>query len=641
MSSSVIHTACTLDCPDTCSLAVTVNAGRIVKVDAAPENPLTDGWICAKVRRHAERVYSPERVLTPLVRTGRKGSGEFRTATWDEAMSLIGSRMRVALDGRGADSIVAFTYNSSAARVEKASLSEAFFAAISATMVDHTICAHTIGVAWESVFGEMRSADPADVVHSKLVIVWGANPTVSNSHWPPLVQRAVALGAKVVVIDPRRTPMASRADLHLAIRPGTDVVLALAIARLWSQDGHLDDEFIAAHVTGADEFLGAAEEWPLARAAAVTGLDEDAIQQLARWWAEEPASMLRIGWGPERNANGGAACRAILALPTLVGRFGVEGSGVIGSTSVSAAVPQRRWPTAALNRRARRHLPLHQVGRWLAPDADDPCEVLFVQGANPLVMCPDTNAVVAAFERDDVFTIVHEQVLTDTARYADVVLPATTSFELDDVASGYGTYAVLPVRRVIDRVGESRSNDEVGLALANALGMDWVAPPVAAAIPDAGPRLVSPPGRQFDDTSPEDGRARLVDPEQGVPRFVPLDEHAPYPLVLISPASPKMINSMFGEFQQLSPAVQLHPTDAGSRGLAAGDRVRVTSAVGSIVVPLEVHDSVRSGVAVMTKGVWLRAYEDGLGVNALAPATGDPLGNGACFNDAVVEVTRA
>jgi anaerobic selenocysteine-containing dehydrogenase len=641
IQNGTVHTACTLDCPDGCSLAVTVEDGRITKVDAAPENPLTDGWICAKVRRHAQRVYAPERVLTPLVRTGPKGSGEFRSATWDEAMGLIGTRLRTALDTKGPESVVAFTYNSSAARVETASLTEAFFAAISATVVDHTICAHTIGVAWESVFGGMRSADPNDVVHSKLIVVWGANPTVSNTHWPPLVQQAVAAGAKVVVIDPRRTAMAARADLHLAIRPGTDVVLAYAIARLWSVHGHLDHEFITAHVTGADDFLAAAQEWTLDRAASVTGLPADAIEQLARWWAEEPASMLRIGWGPERNANGGASCRAILALPTLVGRFGVPGSGVLGSTSASATLPQRRWPTAALNRRARRHVPLHQVGQWLAPGAGDPCEVLFVQGANPVVMCPDTAAVLHAFGRDDVFTVVHEQVLTDTTRYADVVLPATTSFELDDVASSYGTYAVLPVRQVIERVGESRSNDEVGLALANALGMDWVAAPKADAIPDAGPRLAEVPSRQFHDTSPKDGSARLVDPEQGVPRYVPLATDGTHPLTLISPASPKMINSMFGEFQQVSPAIQLSPADAASRGLAAGQMVRVHSPVGEIVVPLEVSADLRDGVAHMTKGVWLRAYDGGLGANALTPATGDPLGNGACFNDALVEVTPA
>ena len=283
----VVHTACTLDCPDACSLAVTITDGpggqRITDIDASPVNPFTDGWICAKVKRHAERVYAPERVLTPMIRTGEKGAGEFRSATWDEALPLIAGRMRDAIERRGADAVVAFTYNSSAAVVERASFTEAFFAAIGATIAEHTICAHTMGLAWESVYGEMNSADPRDVVHSKLVVIWGANPTVSNTHFPPLVQQAAKAGAKVVVIDPRRTAMAKRADLHLALLPGTDTALALAIANLWSAAGRLDREFIAAHADGADEFLAAAAEWPVDRAAAVTGLDAADIVTLADW----------------------------------------------------------------------------------------------------------------------------------------------------------------------------------------------------------------------------------------------------------------------------------------------------------------------------------------------------------------------
>lgn len=640
----VLHTTCTLDCPDTCSLAVTVELGgdgtrRLVDIDAAPGNPLTDGWICAKVKQHMRRVYAPERVRTPLIRTGAKGAGAFREATWDEAVALIAGRMRTALDTAGPDAVVAFTYNSSAGTVERNSMSEAFFAAIGATVVEHTICAHTAGASWDSVYGDLPSADPLDVVHADLVVVWGANPTVSNTHFPPQVRRAVQRGAKVVVIDPRRTAMAARADLHLAVRPGTDVVLAHAIANHWQQTGRLATDLVAARAEGADAFLAESADWPLERAAEVTGLDVDDIRTLADWWADTHRTMLRIGWGPERNANGGAACRAILALPVLVGTFGDRGNGVIGSTGTDQIRARRRWPV--FDRLERRTLPLHQVGRWMAPGSDDPVQVLFVQGANPVVMCPDTQAVVAAFARDDVFTVVHEQVLTDTTRYADVVLPATTAFEIADVAGSYGSYTVQPVRPVIDRVGESRSNDEVGLALARALGFDWdpPAPDADVVTPDPGPRTVAPAGLQFVDVFPFGGRARLVDPDHGVPRFVPVERSRQ--LTLISPASSKLVNSMFGEFQSPSPAVLLHPDDAAARGLVAGQQVRVTSDVGSIVVPLEVHDGTRPGVAVMSKGVWLRHHDGGLGVNALTPATGDALVNGACFNDTFVDVTAA
>lgn len=640
----VVHTACTLDCPDACSLAVTITGvgdeERITDIDAAPENPLTDGWICAKVKRHAERVYAPERVLTPMVRTGEKGAGEFRAATWTEALDLVAQRMRQAIDAKGPDAVVAFTYNSSAAVLERNSLTEAFFAAIGATVAEHTICAHTMGVSWDSVFPAMASADPTTVVHSRLVVIWGANPTVSNTHFPPLVQQAVKAGAKVVVIDPRRTAMAKRAHLHLAVRPGTDAVLAHAIANLWAQRGYLAADFVAAHADGADEFMAAAAEWTLERAAAETGLAAADIELLAEWWGTTRPAMLRIGWGQERNANGGAACRAILALPVLGGHFGVPGSGVIGSTSAGAAKPRARWPKDAFDGPQRRVLPMHQVSQWMAPGSSDPCEVLFVQGANPLVMCPDQHAVVAAFSRPDVFTVVHEQVLTDTTRYADVVLPATTSFEIDDVTSSYGSLMVMPVRSVIPRVGESRSNDETGLALAQAYGFPWEPVAMAVAVADPGPRESQAPSQQFVDTFPEGGRAQLVDATHGAPRYVPLP-HAVDALTLISPATSKLVNSMFGEFQSPSPAVLLHPADAAQRGLVAGQQVVVASPLAAITVPLAVGADTRPGVAVMSKGVWLRNHGDGWGVNALTPATGDALANGACFNDTFVTVTPA
>jgi len=637
---AVIHTACTLDCPDACSLAVTVTNGRITDVDASPVNPFTDGWICAKVKRHAQRVYAPERVMTPLVRTGPKGSGQFRQATWAEAAALIAARMHRAIDRKGADAVVAFTYNSSAALVERASFSEAFFAAIGATIIDHTICAETMGAAWQSVYGEMASADPRDVVHSKLVVIWGANPTVSNTHFPPLVQQAVAAGAKVVVIDPRRTAMAKRADLHLAIRPGTDSVLAFAIANHWAGNGHLDRGFFDAHSSGADEFLAAAAEWTTENAAAITGLAAADIVTLAHWWGTTRPTMLRIGWGQERNANGGASCRSILSLPVVGGHFGQPGSGVIGSTSAAATKPRKRWPADAFNDMPRRSLPLHQVGQWMAPGTSDPCEVLFVQGANPLVMCPDQQAVVAAFSRADVFTVVHEQVLTDTTRYADVVLPATTSFEISDVTSSYGSLMVMPVTPVIAPVGESRSNDDTGLALARAFGFDWTAAPMSDAVADAGPREAVVASLQFVDTFPAGGRAQLVDPVQGVPRHVALPV-ADGSLTLISPASSKLVNSMFGEFQSPSPAILLHPIDAAARGVVAGQIVRVWNRIGSLTVPVEVNTDTRPGVAVMSKGVWLRNHSDGCGVNTLTPATGDALINGACFNDTVVQIAPA
>jgi anaerobic selenocysteine-containing dehydrogenase len=632
----VRHSICTLDCPDACSLAVTVRGGRIVKVDASGASEFTDGWICSKVKRSAERVYAPNRVMSPLVRTGAKGTGDFRRATWDEAIELIAQRMNGVIDEqRNADAIVAFTYNSSAASIERASMTEAFFAAIGATVADHTICAEINGVAWASVYGSMGSADPREVVRAKLVVIWGANPTVSNTHFPPLVNQARKHGAKVVVIDPRRTAMAKRADLHLAINPGTDVALAMAVAGYWARHGYVDREFVTAHAEGGDEFLTAASTWSIESAAELCGLEQADVRTLAEWWGTTKPSMLRLGWGLERNFNGGAGIRAVLALPVLGGHFGDAGSGVIGSVSTGAIRPRDRWPS--FEPRPRRHLGLHQIGQWLAPGSGDPCRVLFVQGSNPMVMCPDQNAVSVALSREDVFTVVHEQVLTDTALYADVVLPATTSFEISDVGSSYGSYFVHPVAPVIAPVGESRSNDQVGLALADAFGLGWSDPGVAAAAVDPGPRVVDVPARQFTDTAPHGGKARLVDPVHGPPAYVPMSR-AEGTLTLISPATSKLINSIFGEFQSPAPAILLHPDDAAARGLAAGQSVRVWNDRGELFAQLAVGTETRPGVAVMSKGVWLRHHRDGHGVNVLTPAIGDPTCNGACFNDTFIHV---
>jgi anaerobic selenocysteine-containing dehydrogenase len=632
-----VSTACTLDCPDTCGLTITVTDGVITDIDASPGNALTQDWICAKVKKHAKRVYAPERVLTPLVRTGPKGAGEFREATWAEAVSLIGERMQGAIARRGPESVVAFTYNSSAGAAESDGLTEAFFAAIGATAVDHTICAATASASWTSVFAGMLSTDPLDIVHANLIVIWGANPTVSNTHLPPLVQQAVARGAKVVVIDPRRTAMATRADLHLAVRPGTDVVLALAVANYWVQHDLIDRDFLAANADGVDEFLAEAAAWSIEAAADVCGLDIGDITSFAEMYGRTKCAVLRIGWGQERNANGGAACRAILSLPVLGNHFGVLGGGVLGSTSRASSVdPRALWPP--IESTERRHVAMHQLGAWLAPDAGDACEVLFIQGSNPVVMCPDTAAVQRALVRNDVFTVVHEQVLTDTAAYADVVLPATTAFEIDDLAVSYGSYTVQRVRPVIARVGESRSNDEVGVALAQAFGWDWSnRRSVVAGVADL--QVTAAGVVQFVTTRPAGGRAHLSDTRLGAPRYVPVV--ASYPLRLISPASSKLINSMFGEFQSPEPTVTLHPEDASARGLVAGQAVRIVNEHGAIQVQLAVSDETRPGVATIAKGIWLRNFTDGRGVNHLTPATGDSLVNGACFNDASVDVVTA
>ncbi|HNG23505.1 MAG TPA: molybdopterin-dependent oxidoreductase [Microthrixaceae bacterium] len=654
MTRTVI-TACPLDCPDACTLAVDVageatgGGERIVRIDAAPatdSNPMTDGWICAKVRRSTRRVHSPERILTPLRRTGPKGSGAFEPISWDDALELVATEIRSAITEHGPAAVVPFLYNSSAPTFSDR-LMVRLFAELGTSEVAHTICAYTAAIAWHSTFPNMASADPLDVAHSDLVVIWGANPSTSNTHLTPLLTEARGRGAAVVGIDPRRTPTAARADRHLAVRPGTDDVLALATAAELDRLGLVDRSFCDANAEGAEELLAAARAWTPSTAAEVCGVDASAITELAELVGTRRPGLLRLGWGMERNRNGGSGIRAALGLWVLAGQFGRPGSGVVTSTS-SAAEDDTLDDLPDAPPRART-LNMNRIGHDLA-HADPPVAVLIVQGANPAVSAPDQQAVLAGLSREDLFTVVHDQVMTDTATFADVVLPATTYFEQgDDVAVGYTSYAASPLRRVIAPVGESRTNGEVAAGLAAALGVDGyhpeqVPPPPLPerAVPTRpqgtvqfGP--VGEPGT----TRPDGGRARLAlgagsDP---VPTHRPVD--SPFPLTLITPASSRQINSMFGEYDPPPAQISVSPEDASARGVLDGADVRVFNDLATLVLPARIDPSVRPGVVSIPKGLWRRHLPGGLTANALTPAEVEHTIGGAVFHDARVDIAPA
>ncbi|MCB1017223.1 MAG: molybdopterin-dependent oxidoreductase, partial [Acidimicrobiales bacterium] len=433
--------------------------------------------------------------------------------------------------------------------------------------------------------------------HSDLIVVWGANPTVSNSHFGTLVEQRRRAGTRLVVIDPRRTPLAGKADRHLGVRPGTDVVLALAVAAELERLGGVDRGFVAAHVEGADEYLAACRAWPVDRAAAVCGVAAADLTGLAADLVAAERPLLRVGWGMERNRNGGSAHRAALSLWALAGAFSRAGTGVVGSTSpkepatggIRAAVLGDAPPAAG-----RRVVNMNRLGAALAGEGG-PVRVLLVQGSNPAATCPGQAAVHAGLAREDLFTVVHDQVLTDTARFADVVLPATTHFEADDLVAGYGSYVVQDAPAVIPRVGESRTNNEVAHGLAVRLGLDGAAfDPAPARLREALLAGLSPPLRlqregfvQFRDVWPAhaDGgepRARLVATDADVragadrlPVFRENDQDGG-PLTLLTPATNRTVTSMFAEYDPPDPAVRLHPDDAAARGLADGDPVVVS-----------------------------------------------------------------
>jgi anaerobic selenocysteine-containing dehydrogenase len=659
-----VITACPLDCPDACSLEVIVSDGRITRIDAAPvtdqTNPLTDGWICKKVKHHARRVYSAERIMTPLIRVGAKGTGEFRPASWEEAIGVFATQIQHAIATDGPHSILPYLYNSSAGKLEHKFLTPHLFERLGCPEIVHTICAGTMAAAWKQVFGDMLSADPLDVVHSRLVVVWGANPGISGTHFMQLLTAARKLGAQLVVIDPRRTTTAARAHLHLAIRPGTDVVLAYALARWLAHNNGVDTEFVQHHATGVEEFLSASNEWTIERASEVCGIEGDDIVRLGELICALRPAMLRVGWGMERNHNGGSAHIAAHAVWVLAGQFGVRGSGVIGSTSSALqAQTQVPWPDG-VDRPQRRKMNMNHVGRVLRNETGAwhvPAKVLIVQGANPAVTAVDQCGMLEGLSREEIFTVVHDQVMTDTALYADVVLPATTHFEVDDLVGSYGSFTVQRNVAVIAPIGESKSNNEFASSLARALDLpgdefDASAERITALIDqgliyqdaESSATLRGPDSTvQFRDIWPShpEKRARLFasQSELPLPKFADRASSS-YPLVLLSSATANTVNSMFGDTDPPAAILKMHPEDANSRGVMTGDVVRMYNARSSINIEVAVDATMRSGVCYLPKGLWGRSISGGLTANSFVTDDLSDLAGGACFNDARVEVKK-
>jgi anaerobic selenocysteine-containing dehydrogenase len=657
---STVDTACPLDCPDCCSLAVTVERGRITKIDGSRRAASTDGYICGKVRRFDRRVYGEDRVLFPLVRKGAKGRSDFARVTWDEALDLIVARMREARDRSGAESILPFHYGGSNGVLTNDLEDARFFRRFGASRLARTVCAAPTGAAATAMYGKMAGVAYPDYEEARLIIVWGCNPSATGIHLVSHIKRAQKQGARLVVIDPRRTPLARHADLHLPVRPGADLPIALALIRDLFSTGRADSAFLAAHALGADELRAAAEPWTLARAAAEAGVDLQALQTLADWYGTIHPAVIRCGWGQERNRNGGGATMAILALPAVAGKFGRRGGGYSMSNSAAWGITAERL--IDVPQTSARVVNMNHLGRVLTdPAMTPPVHVLFVYNCNPLATMPDQNRVRAGLARDDLFTVVHEQSMTDTTAFADVVLPATTFLEHYDVAKGYGAYHLHLVQPVIAPVGEARSNQDLfrelgvrlGQAEADELGEPGALMDAASRMPEAiaGPLMNEgrPPapgdGRpiQFVDVMPKtaDGKVHLF---PAIAESRPLYHYAgdpatdDYPLALISPASEHTISSTLAELRPGIAKVKIHPADALARVIADGDSVRIFNALGEVHCEATVTPEVREGTLALPKGLWARSTFNGATATALVPDALTDLAGGACFNDARVQI---
>jgi anaerobic selenocysteine-containing dehydrogenase len=661
---TTVTTACPLDCPDACTLDVTVRGGRVTKIDGSTANHITNGYICAKVRRFHERVYGDDRLLYPAVRRGAKGAGLFKRVTWDDALELVAEKFMAARDGGGAETILPLCYGGSNGFLTQDYADAILFRRFGTSRLLRTVCAAPTGAANLGLYGKMASVSYEDYPGTKMIIVWGVNPSVSGIHIMPFLKEARDNGAFIVVIDPRATTLARQADLHLAVRPGTDLPVALSIHRYLFEEGHAAQDFLDEHTHGAAELREKARPWTFERAAEVSGISADQLRQLAERYAKTSPALVKCGWGLERNRNGGSAAAAVLALPAVAGKFGVRGGGYTMSNSASWDI-ERTWlgdqepPTRAVN--------MNKVGRILTEPEGAPVNVLFVYNCNPVAILPDQRRVIRGFEREDLFTVVFDQVMTDSAMYADVVLPATTFLEHYDFARGYGPITLQLGKPVIDAVGESRPNTDVFMDLARRLDLTLDGDPadeleamlsVLGDLPQqVGDDLrerwtASPPhgGRpiQFVDVFPKTSDRKIdlfpqaLDKQapKGLYGYQPDPATSEYPLALISPASERTISSTLGELSRPEVRLEMNTADADARGIEDGDAIRVWNALGEMRITARVSELVKRGIVTMPKGVWRRSTKNGFTSNALTPDSLADLGGGACFNDARVQVEK-
>jgi len=659
----VVETACPLDCPDSCSLKVSLEDGRVAAIDGGDRNPTTNHYICGKVRRFGERVYGVDRIPQPGFRSGPRGSGAFTWVSWDDALARVAEVMQDAKARFGAESVLPYFYGGSNGLLTQDTTDARLFRRFGASRLARTLCASATGAANEGLYGKMPGVSYQDYVHAKLIVVWGANPSASGIHLVPYIREAQKRGATLVVVDPRSTPLARLADLHLAVRPGTDLAVALAVHRHLFESGRADEAFLQAHTTGADQLRTRASAWTVARAAAEAGVPEADLQRFAEMYASASPALIRCGWGLERNRNGGGAVAAVLALPAVGGKFGVRGGGFTMSNSSSWSIT-KTWIDEP--EPATRLVNMNHLGRMLL-DADPPVKVLFVYNCNPLATVPHQNLVRRGLERDDLVTIVFDQVMTDTARYADIVLPATTFLEQYDFARAYGPISLQMTQPVIDAVEGARPNVDVFAEIEARLGLARDGEPrdevemmlrVLGELPHGAGQAIQD-GRvpapdfgltpvQFVDVFPRtpDRKVHLY-PEA-------LDQQAPaglygfqadpgtaeFPLALISPSNEKAISSSLYELVTQPAALVIHPEDARPRGLAEGDAVRIFNDLGEVHCVASIAPTVRLGTVSLPKGLWSRHTANGSTANALAPDTLTDLGAGACFNDARVQVVK-
>jgi molybdopterin guanine dinucleotide-containing S/N-oxide reductase-like protein len=699
----VVHAACSHDCPDACGVLITIEDGRATRIQGDPAHPVTRGFLCAKVAKYLDRVYSPDRVLYPMRRTGTKGPSavgqkarNWRRISWDEALDTIAEKFKGIITEFGSEAILPFSYGGSCAVLNGASMDRRFFHRLGASQLERNICSAAGEAAMLSVTGVKLGTEPEQFRHSRYIIAWAANIHGNNVHLWPFIEEARRNGAKLVVIDPYRTRTAACADWFLPINPGTDAALALAMMHVIIGENLYDKDYVDRHTIGFDQLREKVKEYTPEKVALWTGISAADIQKLARDYASVRPAVIRLNYGVQRGEGGGMATRAIAMLPCVTGSWKEIGGGLQLSTSGayglnSEALYRPDLMQFALGRAAR-SIEMVGLGRALNTLDNPPIKGLYVYNSNPAAVCPNHNEVVRGLKRPDLFTVAHEQFFTDTTDYADMVLPATTFFEHTDLQTAYGHYYMQLSQQAIEPLGECRSNVETFRSLAARMGFsdecfqESVEQMMETALSSANPWLEGIDRKRlqeeghvrlnFEAGSAREGgasrrpflpfangnfrtasgkaelysetlKAQGLDP---VASFVPAAEsrHAKsktFPLELLARKADNFLNSSFSNLSAIQKMeelglLEMNMADARPRGIADGDRVRVHNHRGEMFLVARVDGNVQPGV-VGARLFWAKLAEGQKNVNVLTSEKLADLGNSATFYSVLVEVERS
>lgn len=662
---------CPYDCPDCCGLLITVEDGKAVCVAGDPEHAFTRGTLCPKMAHYERTVHSPKRIMTPLRRIGQKGEGRFSPIGWDEAIEEIAERWQSIIRDYGAEAILPYSYAGTMGTIGY-SAGHALFYALGATSLDRTICAPAKSRGYRDVMGATLPTAPQEAQHSDMIVLWSISMLATDIHFRHDIEMARKRGATVYCIDTYRTKTADYADAFLCPRPGTDGALALAILHVLVRDGLADRAFLKEYVQGADELeQKVLPHYTPEAAAAITGVPAADIRAFAHAYGSARAPFIRLGSGQSRYVNGAMTSRLITCLPAFVGAYAKKGGGLLTSASGSHAFDKNIIRRPDLEQRGVRHINMCELGRALNDiDLTPPIKALYIYSSNPACTAPDQNQVLRGLQREDLFTVVHERFLTDTTRYADIVLPATTSLESEDLYYSYGHYTIQRARAVIPPVGESKSNWQTARLLAKAMHLTdpifakteedlvealiastkkaWPLPLTGEALQrlrDCHPvDLPLPADYKLHFATPS-GKIEIKNPrcQPPLPDYLPPHKNSE-PFHLINAPDMRILDSSFNERDELTRdgimTLLIHPEDAAARGLQDGDPVRARNQRGHAHFTLKLSDCVNRGTLV-TEGVWWQAYTKDGNTNRLTSMRLTDKDGGSTFYDVSIDIEKA